>query len=187
MGADGRVPMADASQAGGIRWSTTGRLEGTGSPGAGSNATLTDAAPVGTEYVDTAGTNGAWKWIKTSAGPGISKWAVTVGDTGWRDITALLGADFTGFVLVRRNTNLVDLRITQLRRSAGTSTTPITTLPTAFQSSSVPVYGRTYWNFQCYVAAATIAVTAYTGGGDYWAVCFSTGNAWPTSLPGNAA
>ena len=39
-------------------------------------------APIGTTYVDTAKTNGALKWIKTTDG-GNTDWKVVEGDTGW--------------------------------------------------------------------------------------------------------
>lgn len=39
-------------------------------------------APIGTTYVDTAKTNGALKWIKTTDG-GNTGWKVAEGDTGW--------------------------------------------------------------------------------------------------------
>ena len=39
-------------------------------------------APIGTTYIDTAKTNGALKWIKTTDG-GNTGWKVIEGDTGW--------------------------------------------------------------------------------------------------------
>ena len=39
-------------------------------------------APIGTTYIDTAKTNGALKWIKTTDG-GSTGWKVVEGDTGW--------------------------------------------------------------------------------------------------------
>ena len=39
-------------------------------------------APIGTTYIDTAKTNGALKWIKTTDG-GNQGWKVVEGDTGW--------------------------------------------------------------------------------------------------------
>lgn len=50
---------------------------GTGMP----NGVVT--APVGTYYIDTAGTNGAWRWIK-KAGTGNTGWVCIEGDTGLR-------------------------------------------------------------------------------------------------------
>lgn len=52
-------------------------LRGTGMP----NGVVT--ATPGTYYTDTAGTNGAWRWFKTS-GTGNTGWVVIHGDTGWR-------------------------------------------------------------------------------------------------------
>ena len=47
------------------------------------------AAPVGSTYTDSAATNGAIRWVKSS-GTGNTGWRVEYGDTGWRDITALI-------------------------------------------------------------------------------------------------
>ena len=52
-------------------------LRGTGMP----NGVIT--APPGTYYTDTAGTNGAWRWLKKT-GAGNTGWGCIVGDTGWR-------------------------------------------------------------------------------------------------------
>ena len=54
-------------------------LRGTGMP----NGVVT--ANPGTYYTDTNGTNGAWRWLKTS-GTSNTGWVVTVGDTGKRRI-----------------------------------------------------------------------------------------------------
>lgn len=56
-------------------------MTGTGSP----EGVLT--APMGTEYTDTAATNGAVKWIKFT-GSGNTGWRVTYGDTGWRIVAS---------------------------------------------------------------------------------------------------
>ena len=45
------------------------------------------SAPVGSIYTDSAATNGAIRWIKTS-GTGNTGWKVEYGDTGWRDISS---------------------------------------------------------------------------------------------------
>src|SRR5699024_5199841 len=65
-------------------------------------------APVGTIYTDTAATNGAIRWIKTS-GTGNTGWKVEYGDTGWRSSDA----DFlaTGSIMIRRINNNVYLKI----------------------------------------------------------------------------
>lgn len=59
---------------------TAFELRGTGMP----NGVVT-ASP-GTYYTDTNGTNGAWRWVKT-AGTGNTGWVVSVGDTGWRNVS----------------------------------------------------------------------------------------------------
>lgn len=61
----------------------TGRptIDGTGSPGG------VVAAPVGTLYRDSNGTNGAVLWVKAS-GTGPVGWRCIAGDTGWRALAA---------------------------------------------------------------------------------------------------
>lgn len=54
---------------------------GTGQP----NGVVT--APVGTQYIDTDGTAGAWRWLKTS-GTGNTGWTCTWADTGRRNLNA---------------------------------------------------------------------------------------------------
>ena len=62
-------------------------------------------APVGTTYVDEAGTNGALKWIKKT-GTGNTGWEVLIGDTGWKVLQSVskLG---NSFVKIRRVNNVV--------------------------------------------------------------------------------
>lgn len=62
---------------------TAYELRGIGMP----NGVVT-ASP-GTYYTDTVGTNGAWRWLK-KFGTGATGWEVIHGDTGGRDVTALL-------------------------------------------------------------------------------------------------
>jgi hypothetical protein len=61
------------------------------------------SSPVGTEYIDTARTRGAIKWIK-EVGTGVTGWRVSKGDTGWRRITDAgdAGNISDGYVAVRR-------------------------------------------------------------------------------------
>lgn len=62
-------------------------------------------ASVGTTYVDTNGTNGAFKWIKRT-GADNQGWEVLTGDTGWRtlQIVSKLGGSF---LKVRRKNDIV--------------------------------------------------------------------------------
>lgn len=68
------------------------------------------AAPVGSIYTDTAATNGAIRWVKTS-GAGNTGWRVEYGDTGWRRLEPL-GEYFTGEgdILFRRINNNVTIK-----------------------------------------------------------------------------
>lgn len=59
---------------------------GSGLSGTGSPEGVVTATP-GTEYIDTAATNGAVKWIKAT-GSGNTGWKVAYGDTGWRNMQA---------------------------------------------------------------------------------------------------
>ena len=58
------------------RPSSQSEMRGTGMP----NGVV--EAPIGRTYIDTAKTNGALKWIKTTDG-GTTGWKVVEGDTGW--------------------------------------------------------------------------------------------------------
>ena len=78
-------------------------LRGTGMP----NGVV--EAPIGATYIDTAKTNGALKWIKTTDG-GNTGWKVVEGDTGW--ITIFQGKvwrDFINRLMIRRINNTVNV------------------------------------------------------------------------------
>lgn len=68
------------------------------------------SAPAGSVYTDTAATNGAIRWIKTS-GTGATGWRVEYGDTGWRRLEPV-GEYFTGEgdILLRRINNNVTIK-----------------------------------------------------------------------------
>nr|DAW16551.1 MAG TPA: hypothetical protein [Caudoviricetes sp.] len=74
-------------------------IHGTGMP----NGVVT--AEIGTTYVDKSKTNGALKWIKTTAG-GNQGWEVLIGDTGWRTLNSVSRAG-NSFIKIRRVNNLV--------------------------------------------------------------------------------
>ena len=80
-----------------ITIAASGELTGTGMP----NGVVT--ANPGTYYTDTAGTNGAWRWLKKS-GTGNTGWEVIVGDTGWRAIAVTFIT--VGELYLRRVNNL---------------------------------------------------------------------------------
>lgn len=61
-----------------------------------------ETAPVGTYYTDTAATNGAIRWVK-STGTGNTGWTVSHEDTGWRRIPTPAGFNAAyGFINIRR-------------------------------------------------------------------------------------
>ena len=62
-------------------------------------------APIGTNYIDTAKTNGALKWIKTTDG-GNTGWKVLIGDTGWRNLK-IVSQYGNSYVKIRRINNNV--------------------------------------------------------------------------------
>ena len=62
-------------------------------------------APIGTTYIDTAKTNGALKWIKTTDG-GNTGWKVVEGDTGWRNLK-IVSQYGNSYVKIRRVNNNV--------------------------------------------------------------------------------
>lgn len=71
---------------------------------------ITGSEPVGTTYTSTDGANvGAYVWRKRPGG----KWAVTDGDTGWREITGSviwMGSNSTGRFQLRRVNDIVHAR-----------------------------------------------------------------------------
>ena len=85
----------------------TYELRGVGSP----EGRIT--APVGTYYTDTAGTGGAWRWLKTF-GDQTFGWAVQFGDTGVRNVADMfpeIGSSdgFTPLIYARRIGSTVSL------------------------------------------------------------------------------
>lgn len=166
----------------------SGRVAGTGSPEG------VVAAPVGAEYVDLAGTNGAIKWIKRF-GTGDTGWRVTYGDTGLRSIAGNLASGVTaGAVTLRRQGNVCTLRLATI----GTLT-PFTTI-----LSTGPGFlaGQTYaflrddvetgqfgvfqlldydlFYFNPVAPGVTFAPTSRFGGTITW----QTDDQWPAVLPG---
>lgn len=71
------------------------------------------AAPVGSIYTDSAATNGAIRWIKTS-GTGSTGWAVEYGDTGWRDMSAQVTDYVSGSLYVKRSADLIYIHLNGL-------------------------------------------------------------------------
>lgn len=170
--------------------------------GGGSAAELTGigmpegvvTASPGTYYTDTAGTNGAWRWLKTS-GTGNTGWAVIYGNTGWRNMTGHKGAGMTSGLIMWRRVN--DIEYTQFRGLTFEATSVSDTLyipPTGFQPErSTPTidllrdnnvrqtvqftHGRGYWRTQS-LSLSTSMNGEFTE---------PVSRPWPMSLPGVAA
>ena len=181
---------------------TAYELRGSGMP----NGVVT--APPGTYYTDTAGTNGAWRWLKTS-GTGNTGWECIVGDTGWRQITNLNAPNFvpvdTG-VRVRRigGTVYLDFEVAPAESIYGTYTSIWRDLwknpPSGFswptplvvdEVSDYTVWLNTTIKLQFRVAFGWVSIF-----GSFPSTTFSSATrfrgrnswradqAWPTTLPG---
>jgi hypothetical protein len=169
-------------------------LRGTGSP----EGVVT--AAVGTYYTDTAGTRGAWRWLKKS-GAGSTGWVIESGDTGRRDVSSLLTAGLTtapnGHCYLRRVDNLVEFSALVSCSAASVST--LLTIPVEFRPVAGPLVRPAAWT-----ATATGAVLPLTVAGTYldteartssaipnpgtvaYVGSWRTAAAWPSSLPGVA-
>ena len=166
-------------------------LSGTGSP----QSVVT--AGIGTKYIDTAATNGAIEWVKTTAS-GNTGWRVTYGDTGRRDVSASLINSWTGTVSLRRINDIVYLEVTPLTAPGSISSATFIALPAGFQvagtqtgycrsllhtAANVPYRtnfpGGDGSSLQCQaIAAAAVYGTVQ--------IALNPGNAWPATLPGTA-
>ena len=186
-------------------WTLQGPRTGTGSPEG------VVAAPVGTEYVDTAATNGAIKWIKAT-GTGNTGWRVLYGDTGVRNVTSLLTSTWraaSSTVTVTRTGDTVVLSL-NVSVSAGTLLQwwpTILTLPQGFRPASQvkAVLPDTWlgWEQGPLVVAASPApggfvaletpldeMTVPSGEGAKRftaSMMYPTTDPWPTVLPGTPA
>lgn len=163
-------------------------LTGTGSPEG------KVAAPVGSVYTDTAATNGAIRWIKSS-GAGNTGWRVEYGDTGWREIPLITG---TGRALVRRTEKSVTLRLVGVALE-GNYAVHVVVLPSGFRWAAPqtfltvsPTDGKaSVWSM--YSGASVSWLRNTTGTFDRpttpqsGSVAFDTGDPWPTTLPGTPA
>lgn len=166
-------------------------LYGTGSPEG------VVAAPAGTYYTNTAGTNGAWRWLKKT-GTGTTGWNVTVGDTGLRDITLLMTngglpcATGTGTLHARRVGDVVTFVTNgRMQFSATPSIAPMAGFTP--MKTTLTVWPWTSWD------TTTVRALVYNfgwinGSGPLWNNAslsmthhtFLTNDAWPTTLPGTA-
>ena len=162
-----------------------GSFTGTGSPEG------KVAAPIGSVYTDTAATNGAIRWIKTS-GTGSTGWTVEYGSTGSRDISSLL-TNATGAVTIERIGQVVYLNARNIRpkETLGSGSTFLSALPSGFHRGERRVFGVNS------TASSSILRSGFqfpNGSMGVWTPStddiyhiyhyWITTNAWPTSLPG---
>ena len=173
----------------------SGDLTGTGSP----EGVVT--AAVGTYYTDTAITNGAVEWTKMS-GSGNTGWKVTVGDTGWRNVTtdwALVWGDgstiaASQYVFVRRINEKVRWRFHGISKSTASTVTCGAVTPAGWRDSygttSAVLFGSALQSGRLYAIGSPVFAALWQGpisvglSGD---VEYLATDAWPTTLPGTAA
>ena len=178
-----------------------GFLSGTGSPQG------VVAAPVGSQYRDTAATTGAVIWVKAS-GTGSTGWVVQYGDTNWRDIAPeapWVLATAAGYCRIKRSGDLVTLvgRLSpaadQVGRARSTARNAIIT-PTGFApANAYAPYGAAVLGAISQVGGVIGGYASATHIGLYtlWTGSYTAGDVvsfeatwrtvatWPTILPGS--
>ena len=145
-------------------------------------------APVGSIYIDSAATNGAIRWIKTS-GTGSSGWGVEYGDTGLRNITP--SSITSGAMLIRRINDVVTLTL----RDAVFIYESLGRLPSGFYSEGIilPAKPHSMDVFTLHVFSDSNGYTAYQPKTSsdtsslHGTVTYITRSDWPSSLPGTPA
>jgi len=180
----------------------SGPLTGTGFPEGVVTAT------VGTEYVDTAATNGAVKWIKAT-GSGNTGWKVAYGDTGWRQMKAdwnvsprSSGDGFVERLLIRRVGNRITLACyLEAAFGGGKDHSVAAFLPVEFRNTSSlgawPGVNRfrltssqTTWVdpiLETGTAGNLRIITPSPAHEAYSEIAWVTDHQWPTTLPGTPA
>ena len=149
------------------------------------------SAPVGAIYIDTAATNGAIRWIKTS-GTGNIGWRVEYGDTGLRDISNLL-LNSSGSISIQRIGQVVYLNAKGIvpASTLGSGSTFLGALPVGFR----PMERRDFATMSNIREGVSRSMYQFpTGAMGVWVPSTSdkyffqhtwlTTNTWPTSLPG---
>ena len=190
----GKVTFGDVGASAGLELGSSGPrvMSGTGSP----EGVVT--APVGSMWTDEAATTGAIKWIKVS-GTGNTGWVVEYGDTGWRDVSALLVVDATRtdaeFPRVRRVKETIVFQ--GVWRNSGTPfRSQLLTLPVGFRPTlglyvHVPYDDAVTAHYRNFKAGANGSLSyggpAMDGSNFEYYATWVTNEAWPSSLPGSAA
>ena len=142
------------------------------------------AAPVGSIYTDTAATNGAIRWIKSS-GTGSTGWRVEYGDTGWRDITSTFDPPLqSGAVRIRKTPTEVQLLFYYVQATDRTASTLGSSFGTG-ASTNFPLYSAGGANsgvaLSHYSGRLTIQRSSAQINGVF---TLPSATAWPATLPG---
>ena len=163
---------------------------GTGSP----EGKIT--APVGSVYTDTAATNGAIRWVKTS-GTGSTGWRVEYGDTGWRDYTDVPGGIKSGQVLIRRKESRLFLHLEKMTPDSTGTNFPLGRLPVVFRGTGFTtrwtMADGSFTNPEIFTGNVSqlgyvnIYGTFSKGLSVTGTASYLTTEPWPSSLPGTPA
>ena len=142
-------------------------------------------------YVDESVGRRVFDWNNSLATPG---WQMTYGDTGWRDVSALVESGTTGLFLVRRINSTVHMRTINANNASGA----MLVLPAGFRlanggdgtsialTTAVATAGAAAHNTTGTGSMTlTSGIKAYAGAWLEWS--YITLNAWPSSLPGTAS
>ena len=150
------------------------------------------AAPVGSIYTDTAATNGAIRWIKTS-GTGNTGWRVEHGDTGWRNVRSLISPEPTGGTIdIRRHGADISVALDALAISGdGTYVQFAFLLPAGLRPDRAlylplsPVVTADATGGVRVQSNGTVTIYGTSGKSRATgAIRFLTGESWPSILPG---
>lgn len=159
-----------------------------------------NAAPNGAEFISTDGPQGAWKWQKQG-----TAWRVTVGDTGWRAIPLPAPYAEGSTVRVRREGRLVyaahgtPQRWTQwnpgIAKTSGVAVDKAwggtnqfrpdnRTIAQIYNGDTGAVVGAVGWSTE---GGGFLGLTHTVSSGMVFELQAAISQAWPTSLPGDAA
>lgn len=153
------------------------------------------AAPLGSQYRDTAATRGAVFWIKT-AGEATSNtgWLLVAGDTGWRNVAGMLSMRTGGaghVAQLRRVNDVVDLYLDLTMPNSTASPLNALVLPVGFRPH-VTRHGAMQDNKEGAAVSTAVGsdgvVAFYTLSAnkrDRFNGTWTTQDAWPASLPGS--
>lgn len=175
----------------GAEWQTTVTrfFEGEGRPDGNF------AAPVGSRYIDTTAEQGAVEWVKRFGGDTNLGWHTLAGDTGVRNIQALIEKRNTATVnaaRLQRIGHVVDLYLDITMPNNDTSPYMLLTLPAGFRPP-FDRYAALQDNSEAAAAGSQVGANGQVnlykivaGKRDRFAGTWLTREAWPEQLPGAA-